>query len=311
MEEVKSFFEIYDCYGSSDIQYKNIWNAGTTCYASENVTKKTPEQFIEMLKSQQHMSVLEFAWIVIKIRVQGNSNEERLKVVDNVFNNFAAQKYLETYSEQSDLIISGNARAWIEYFNGRKDSLLDYDCTILTELKKKYRILFGDIECAYPNPRFHIWLFDNDNVRNLVYPLRQQHDWIMVKFYNVSRGFTSQFNRSRLHSIAEQSTRYCKMDNFKFKLSDVPLQYECDKDLVDSWLKLTTTLYKKFNEDYGKDVSRQILPLGTCVNICHAARLKYWIDFFDKREVEKAHWEIRGIAQQLKAEFIKRKLIGE
>ena len=64
-----SAFDILGGYGHDG---GIIYTAGTTCYRSEDKTKKTPEDFIKMFKKLKHMSMTEFMWVSIVIKDQNH-----------------------------------------------------------------------------------------------------------------------------------------------------------------------------------------------------------------------------------------------
>lgn len=300
-------FEIYNGYGSDN---GLILKAGTTCYRSEEHTKKTGDEFVAMLKSQKHLSVLEFAFYPIKVRVSGSTPDEIQRLGEQIFYNFSAHPHFEVYMEKADILISANARAWFEYFSN-SDSLTGYDHNILGELKKRNAAIFGDFVVNPASPRYHVWVFGPAEIRQLVGPVRQIHDWVAVKFMDVSRGFTGEANRHRLFSTAEQSTRYVNMSDLKMLVTESgAMDNPMDQRIVEQYLTVVKTTYDYMMErGYKRDVARHFLPLGTKVNVVKAARIKDWIQFFELRTSDRAHFEIKSFAEAVKAEFIKNKLI--
>lgn len=137
-----------------------------------------------------------------------------------------------------------------------------------------------------------------------------------------SIGVTRELNRHRIHSIAEQSTRYCNYSKDKFdnqisfcKPSWLVLntgEYEClvmnDRSVViagDGFLKdfqhsmdeetvfLDFCLYseqhymKLIKAGWAPQQARELLPLCTATEIIHTAFEDDWKHFFDLRYFEK------------------------
>jgi hypothetical protein len=306
---MQASFEILDGYG---LKNNLIGIAAKTCYRSEDVSKKTDDEFVSMLISQGHNAMLEFSYWVVKLRVNLNTQDDRDKLVNNIFTNFSAQKYFEVYAENADIIVSANGRAWREYFLSRQDILADYDYNIITEFQKRNRPLFGDIKGGNISNRVHLWVLEDSTIRSMIMPLRQQLDWIAVKFVNVSRGLTAELNRNRsLQSTAEQSSRYVNLQNFNYLCVDSEgYKAEMDEMIVDHCMETIKLTYSYLlGRGYNKDTARHLLPLGTQVSIIKAGTLAGWIRAFELRTVDRAHFEIRGVMKQLEAEFKKKGLL--
>lgn len=123
------------------------------------------------------------------------------------------------------------------------------------------------------------------------------------------------YNKLRVNSIAEQSTRYCNYSKDKFgnELTFVmPTWYDtCRYDSYklnefDKYLKQAEDLYM-FYIDCGMQPqqAREVLPLCTASEIVHTAFASDWRHFFDLRLFAKTgnpHPNMLLLAQKMKEE---------
>lgn len=297
-----SYCQVNDEYGWNNSLIKI---AGTTCFRSEQKTKKTPDEFVKLFAELNHSTPLEFVWYPFRIRTIGPNNR---KLEDDLYSWFNQQRYLRATIDEKGLIVSGNGRAWKEYFV--KNYNFEYSLPILQRLKLINKSLFVDFEGGTSHPEIRAIDLKEKSVRNLSWEHRKVHDWVFVKMFDVSIGITREMNRHRVNSVNEMSTRYVSLTDFNmtFNLDAID---DNDTLLLDAWLHHTQSLYAYFiNKKYKRDVVRNLLPLGTNVEIVHAARLEDWERFFVQRaDNEKAHDEVKIITKKIKEEFEVRKLI--
>lgn len=141
-----------------------------------------------------------------------------------------------------------------------------------------------------------------------------------------SLGIAREFNRHRVHSISEESTRYCNYTKGKFdgeitfikpywikgriaehpktKTNDLGQNYYSKDHKVNLWLESLD-----FDENYYQCLisagckpqeARSVLPLDTKTQSVHTAFNDDWMDFFSLRGSRKAHPDARKLANQLK-----------
>ena len=297
---VKTFeeatFEIFDGFGFDG---SLIRKAATTCYRSEDTTQKTAEDFIRMLKKNKHLAMLEFCYIPLCIVFDDRADEYH-----DYYALFREWKHFTVtpgkFVEAGDsLIVSANARAWIEY----ADKCFSYyglgpiETSILNKLRDLNPVLFD---------------FNTKDIPSLVTviplqnPKADEHKWIGVKFSGVSRGFTHELVRHRVMSFAQVSTRYVNYDNFDFIF---PIDEYPNVDF-DAWLESTKRLYEDMiHNNVPKQIARQVLPTGISTEICVGGTVKLWKGVFELRCASGAHPEIRTVMTKLKDEFIQRGLL--
>lgn len=182
----------------------------------------------------------------------------------------------------------------------------------------------------------HIWHFstnlrvlvENNMLWALEYAVPFNPEWhtrrVTVSFIT-SLGIAREFNRHRVHSISEESTRYCNYgkDRFGGIAFIKPTWYtegngkndrECS---MDSEFELTC---EEAEKSYLRMISwgatpqqaREVLPLATKVQTVHTAFADDWNHFFALRADGVSgppHPNAKILAKTLKEEFINRKYI--
>ncbi len=202
-----------------------IFKAATTCYRSEETTKKTTKQFIDMLQHSGHLSMIEMMWFPIRIYFKSKTRRRNkiniLAALDTVA---AMSNYIElTIDEDSEFaIISGNARAWRDLFTFSYRNKLNLDKwdkavlkSILCAIREVHTQIYEEFcfteECKSIDDYAYVNVIKN----NADIPEEHYiHRWQFVKFHNVSRGLTHELVRHRTMSFAQASTRYINNSNF-------------------------------------------------------------------------------------------------
>ena len=131
-----------------------------------------------------------------------------------------------------------------------------------------------------------------------------------------SIGVTRELNRHRVHSIAEQSTRYCNFSKDKF---DNQVSF-CIPEWVDrnresntvgelGWLASVRYAERNYldliKEGWQPQQAREVLPLCTATEIVHTAFASDWRHFFGLRLFEKTgkvHPNMKQLAKLMKEE---------
>lgn len=300
MKLIKPKFEILEQAPGMDGMLKQIEIAGRTCYKSQDkITEDSAEKFVEQMKSNQHLSVLEHGTVYLKIH-----RSEIFKIIDKgiYIDKLLNNKYTIFDVLTEDYYISTNFRV-IEELN--LQDLMLYMCEP-TEFHKKR---------------------------------------VTVRF-TTDIGISREFNRHRVNSISEQSTRYCNYSKDKFggEITVVP-----PKRLRDNYGDFTPGLHENFMDKVAEEIvvggddcltdlevwmfanivsqwsynkltrkfgwsaqeARSILPLDTQTEFYHTAFVSDWEHFFELRCDSHAHPMARELAIPLREEFVKRGLIKE
>ena len=193
-------------------------------------------------------------------------------------------------------------------------------------------------------------LYENDWLEDLDYvtsPTEYHFKRVTVSF-TTNIGVTREFNRHRVNSIAEESTRYCNYhlhkfnNNITFALpswidinktkiqacrtaeveSDMYADIRINMELSDNWntidwylyaLSTSSLAYKKLIQlGWKPQQAREVLPLATKSQLIHTAFIDDWKHFFALRADGVSgipHPNAKLVAEPLKQEFIKRGLL--
>ncbi len=169
------------------------------------------------------------------------------------------------------------------------------------------------------------WL---DDLKYLCEPTEHHEKRVTVKFI-CDIGISREFNRHRVDSVSEQSTRYCNYSKDKFGNvityiipNDCPSLIEGNKqeyspfEITDAEVELMNA-YQDAQRHYLNLIelgwkpqqARRVLPLGTATELIHTAFVSDWKHFFELRDHSAAHPQAIELAKPLHKEFIKRNLI--
>lgn len=188
------------------------------------------------------------------------------------------------------------------------------------------------------------WL---DDLKYICAPTEHHARRVTVSF-TTNIGVTREFNRHRVNSIAEESTRYCNyhLDKFKNSItfalpswidineteiqacrtaeveSDMYADMRVNMELSDNWntidwylyaLSTSALAYKKLIQlGWKPQQAREVLPLATKSQLIHTAFVDDWKHFFALRADGVSgppHPNAKLVAEPLKQEFIKRGLL--
>lgn len=190
-------------------------------------------------------------------------------------------------------------------------------------------------------------IYENNRLEDLQYlcaPTEHHIKRVTVSF-TTNIGVSREFNRHRVNSIAEESTRYCNyhLDKFNNSItfalpswigineteiqacrtaeveSDMYADMRVNMKLSDNWntidwylyaLSTCALAYKKLIQlGWKPQQAREVLPLATKTQLIHTAFIDDWKHFFALRADGVSgppHPNARLIAEPLKEEFIKR-----
>lgn len=282
--------------------YEQIELAGRTCYASthkiqyqENDTcngsvSTTAKDFVDRMIASKHYAMLEHGTVYLKIR-KGT---------------YAYSHYVVVCEPDDDFMSSSRELSYRPY---TKVNIQDDYIYVTTN----YRVL---VENG--------WL---DDLKYLCEPTEYHEKRVTVRF-TTGVDISREFNRHRVNSMAEQSTRYCNFSKDKFNSEItciIPHAYlesnamggmdTEDIDVFCEALKQSEKAYFKLLElGWKPENARKVLPLDLATELVHTAFVSDWNHFFDLRSREttgKAHPDAKALAEPLMNEFIKRGYIEE
>jgi len=117
--------------------------------------------------------------------------------------------------------------------------------------------------------------------------------WFSFIIHGASRVFSHQLVRHTWLNFSQRSHRYTKVDRVVKPCLAEDLHYSFDEAV---WLSIRT--YHTLVElGTPKEDARFIAPTGTATTIMASGPLFVWQDFVEKRNHQRAQWEIRRFAQ--------------
>lgn len=136
-----------------------------------------------------------------------------------------------------------------------------------------------------------------------------EHEKITVLII-CDRGVSHEIVRHRIASYSQESTRYCNYTKDKFgnELTFIkPCFWAEDSELYRLWCESMAGIEKTYNELVAKGAkpqeARSVLPNSLKTEIVVTMNLREWRHFFKLRTSERAHPQMREIANKILAGF--------
>ena len=184
MKLIKPSFEILSQQPEEIGMLKHIETCGRVAWKSEDkITENSYIKFVDMLKGVNHGSVLEHGTVYLSYRIDYNSNPSS-----------------NGYSQELEWKIKNFIS---KYTNDKYSKVI------------RYKVHYANFIAVTTNYRVIIennWL---DDLKYQCEPTEFHEKRVTVKFV-CTIGVSREFNRHRVHSITEQSTRYCNYSKHKF-----------------------------------------------------------------------------------------------
>lgn len=275
--------------------YKMIEIGGRTCYKSDDkITEDSAKKFVEMIKTNNHLSVFEHGTVYLKLEYFNPvidydyimAVEIALKYKKNKYSKVLEYKHNPT---TESYYITTNMRVIVE--NGWEEDL-QYLCEPTEYHEKRYTLRF-----------------------------------------TTQIAITRESNRHRVNSISEQSTRYCNYSKDKFDnqisinlptwidkndaevqanfidyCESVATRENDDWDAIDYWLFANMACeYSYMNLirlGWKPQQARVVLPLDTNTEVVYTAFESDWKHFIELRTSQAAHPDIRILAEEVKRVLI-------
>jgi len=290
MKIVQPSFSIIEQAPGIDGIFKQIELAGRICYKSEDrITETSAKSFVERMIASGHTAMLEHGTVYLTMPLVSLSKEE---VWERYVNN--------KYSKCCVVPKEDNFADLLE-----KSSIDESDFVYVTT---NYRVL---VENG--------WL---DDLRYSCNPTKF-HKRRATVLFRTQIAISREFNRHRVNSIAESSTRYCNYSKDKFdnevtinlpswiapsevtsevmdnavmqvKLLELAnawgnakIKYPKEFTALDYWLLANTIAEYCYmglvQQGWTAQQARTILPLDTNTDLVHTAFVEDWQHFFDLR----------------------------
>lgn len=295
---------------------KKIELAGRTCYNSQNlITDDSYKKFISKIMANGHGSVIEHSNIIIKYY-----KTPEIEDAEFVYEWLLARKGFtnshvwitfekEENSDEYFIMMSGNARAWLDFLMEKVDGhLLDSDDhikNIYWNLHNKYPELFIE-DRGLPWTETEVFFLTEEEAAaiNIV------HTSYTFKVIT-SRDITHQIVRHRTLSFSQQSQRYI---NFSLEKNDGEITFikpriDDASGTYDEWLNVCQDIENVYNgfidDGFPPEVARCILPNCAKTIIYITGHYLDWQHFIDLRADEHAQLEIQYIAKKIDKEIKK------
>lgn len=182
---------------------------------------------------------------------------------------------------------------------------------------------------VYDSPTYYITtnmrvILENgweDDLQFICEPTEYHEERITAHFI-CSIGISREFNRHRVDSVSEQSTRYCNYSKNKFGNQItfiIPTFLEGKLNPVTGYLHIPDIIKDTISDEYLCSLSnaeksyfnliacgckpqeaREVLPLSTATELIHTAYKSDWDHFFDLRTASSAHPDAQKLANILK-----------
>lgn len=307
MKLIKPSFEIWDQQEGLEGIYKQIERAGRVCYKSEDkITETSAKEFVERMIKSGHGAMLEAG--TIYLRYDFKAREDSNRVACNLWSKYKENIYSKAVQAQPILgVLDG-----------------------FVAITSNFRVLVENN-----------WL---DDLKYLCEPTKYHEKRVTVHF-TTQIAITREFNRHRVNSMAEQSTRYCNYGKDKFGGVGINLpSWIGENELTEEKLKYQTniaipndefgTLYERetylwraidwwlwanacaelaylnlLRLGWTPQQARTVLPLDTNTELIHTAFVSDWNHFFELRDDSHAHPDARLLAHPLHEVFKERNLI--
>lgn len=278
---------------------------GRTCYKSEDkITDESAAKFVSGLIKRGHVAMIEHWNLIYKFadRYAYTIFKSSMDVVNEVRGVYPKIHITEdTVDNQKRYVVSGNMRAWGEYF----DALMfnhDFIPVPAGRIIADYPIFFPEYQDT-PNESVAYDLLTPISVSELTMFERGVHQQITVRF-TCDRGVSHEIVRHRDASYAQESTRYCNygLDKFGNEITVIaPSWCEQGTPVYANWKMggiLSEVAYFAMLEDNATpQEARSDLVNSLKTEVIKTAALNSWKHFFELRCAPGAHPDMKKSAE--------------
>lgn len=275
---------------------KKIEKCGRVCYKSEDkITEDSAEKFVANIIKRGHEAVLEHASFIFQVSY--NVYEDLREKVMFVENRYPVKMYLR-FTDSDGYIVSGNVRAWRDFF--RFEGVPLY----MNDFVEANPILFPESKSDFPfNLKGGKWSIRQISTNELVSTYqRLVHEDVSVKFI-CDRGVTHEIVRHRPASFCQESTRYCNYskDGFGGEITVIkPMSFDCSDSPYRIWKRscenAETAYFDLLEEGCTPQEARDVLPNSLKTELIMTAPLMEWCHFFNLRMSPAAHPQMQEVA---------------
>lgn len=319
MEFVDSAIEFLGfCPSDEDDIMKHIENCARRCWKSEgriDIPNRSFEKFYSHLFGVGHLSAVEHSNIVLEYRC------EDFETLDKIYISFLSSfshrlGFFRIIPDFDNLMltISGNIRAWVESIQYGWWYVLCEETAKF--LNKSYPILFSNFPDIIETHKSN-YIIGVDELRKTLgkvdmkivsideqleyFGAYDDYDIPMYTFVAYcDRGITHEIVRHRVLSFSQESTRYVNYAKRGLQLVNFDIPDHLDDEYVDLMGKIEKFYNKLIDNGVRPQFARNVLPHSTKSEIAMTGRRSGWENFIDLRDSDKAHPDIRFIAQYVR-----------
>lgn len=282
---------------------KHLEKCGRVCYKSEDkISDISSEKFLQGIIKRGHEAVLEHASFIFKVSY--NVYKDIIDKVNFVESYYFKKMYLR-FTDFDGYIVSGNVRAWRDFFRFVGVSIY------MKDFIEANSILFPEFK-NYSQSSFNWdeWSIKQISVNDLVSDCqRLVHEDVSVMFV-CDRGISHEIVRHRDASYCQESTRYCNYTKEKFGSEITVIQpcfFEKDSREYFIWERNMECCEKAYFDllDCGcsPQQARCVLPNSLKTEIIMTANIREWRHFLELRCSKAAHPQMIEVACKVLTEF--------
>lgn len=282
---------------------KHLEKCGRVCYKSEDkISDISSEKFLQGIIKRGHEAVLEHASFIFKVSY--NVYKDIIDKVNFVESYYFKKMYLR-FTDSDGYIISGNVRAWRDFFRFAgvpfyMNDFVETNSILFPEFKNNSQFSFKEGK----------WSVRQISVNDLVSDCqRLVHEDVSVRFV-CDRGISHEIVRHRDASYCQESTRYCNYMKEKFGNEITVIQpcfFEKDSREYFIWERNMECCEKSYFDllDCGcsPQQARCVLPNSLKTEIIMTANIREWRHFLELRCSKAAHPQMIEVACKVLTEF--------
>ena len=283
---------------------KHIELCGRTCYCSEDkINDTSAEKFVNMLKSNHHMSVLEHGTVYLTIPIDLHKTPQYVLEQANVINHYRANPYsvVNFNEKENTYYVTTNYRVIVE--NGWEEDFNKY---------------FWDSPSEHHEKRYTFRITCSRAIANEIVRHRQMsYSQESTRYCNYSKnkfgGNLTFIIPEKLNMLPEGNCEYynginyriypLSYDNFLDSVSIYPNTFKNSEE-IEEWLShlyySSKSYFKLLNFGWKPEEARGILPLDLKTDLVVTGTKSQWDAFFKLRCAKSAHPDIQIIANQIK-----------
>ena len=292
MKLIKQSFEILDQQCGLEGIYKQIEQAGRTCYKSEDkITEDSAKEFVDRMIKSGHGAMLEHGTVYLAM-----PTETMIPIEANSWGKYTKNPYSKGFrvcdvNGQKRVAITTNLRVLVE--NGWLDDL-QYICEPTEYHEKRITVKFiTDQGILREFTRHRVFSFAVESTRYCNYSKNRfsheitfiQPNWISdkdVENYHMDFGYFTDQDTNHITAVNRFISALKNAEYFYMEL-----------------IKL----------GYKPQQARNILPLATKCDMIMTGFVSDWKHFFGLRDASSAHPQAQELAHSLHETFIQRDLI--